>query len=229
MKYLSLVCSLLLSTLLGNHLAHAGIVVGATRLVYPAVEKSVSLNLKNPDDSAYLVQSWLQGPEGETTDLPFIITPPLFRFEAQQDNTLRVIRTSDQLPTDRESLFWLNVKSIGASTNPVNQVSNTLQIAVKTRIKLLYRPTAVAGIPEQAAQTLQWQRQGTRLTVNNPSAFYMNFKEILVGNTPLENVTYVAPKSSTTFVVPREAHGNTVSWRIINDAGGASDSYQSAL
>ncbi len=46
---------------------------------------------------------------------PFLITPPLFRLDAKQENVLRIIRTGGNLPADRESLFWLNIKSIPSS------------------------------------------------------------------------------------------------------------------
>jgi P pilus assembly chaperone PapD len=45
------------------------------------------------------------------------------------------------LPQDKESLFWLNIKAIPSAS----QVDNTLQIAIKTRIKLIYRPATMKG------------------------------------------------------------------------------------
>ncbi len=42
----------------------------------------------------------------------FVITPPLFSMQGKK-NTLRIINaTNHQLPGDRESLFWVNVKAI---------------------------------------------------------------------------------------------------------------------
>jgi P pilus assembly chaperone PapD len=54
---------------------------------------------------------------------------------------------------------------------------NTLQIAVNTRIKLLYRPASVKGKPEAVADQ-QWHREGNDLVVNNPTPFYMNFQSV---------------------------------------------------
>ena len=43
----------------------------------------------------------------------FVITPPLFAMQGKKENTLRIIdATNNQLPQDRESLFWMNVKAI---------------------------------------------------------------------------------------------------------------------
>lgn len=68
-----------------------------------------------------------------------MVTPPLFRLGAGQENNLRILRTGGNLPEDRESLYWMNIKSIPSTTEKQDNV-NTLQIAVKTRIKLIYRP-----------------------------------------------------------------------------------------
>lgn len=48
-------------------------------------------------------------------DTQFVITPPLFSMQGKKENTLRIINaTNHQLPGDRESLFWVNVKAIPA-------------------------------------------------------------------------------------------------------------------
>lgn len=45
------------------------------------------------------------------------------------------------MPEDRESLYWLDIKSI-PSSNPDNK-HNTLMLAVKAEFKLIYRPKAL--------------------------------------------------------------------------------------
>ncbi len=46
------------------------------------------------------------------------------------------------LPSDRESLFYYNVREIPPKTGK----ANTLQIALQTRIKLFWRPKALEKI-----------------------------------------------------------------------------------
>ena len=55
--------------------------------------------------------------------------------DTNEENKLRIINTGGNLPQDRESLFWMNIKTIPA-TEKLDNV-NTLQIAIKTRIKRL--------------------------------------------------------------------------------------------
>jgi len=56
------------------------------------------------------VQSWVDSGGKNRAKAPFLITPPLFRLDAKEDNVLRVVRTGGNLPGDRESLYWLNIK-----------------------------------------------------------------------------------------------------------------------
>ncbi len=68
----------------------------------------------------------------------------------KKENTLRIIdATNNQLPQDRESLFWMNVKAI-PSMDKSKLSDNTLQLAIISRIKLYYRPGKLALPPDQA-------------------------------------------------------------------------------
>jgi P pilus assembly protein, chaperone PapD len=139
-----------------------------------------------------------------------------------------VMQAASPLATDRETLFWLNIKSIPASEASASD--NTLQIAVNTRIKLIYRPAALKGVtPDDASKQLKWTRQEKNLTVNNPTPFYINFNAISVGGQKVENVTYVAPRSSATFTLPQIPGGNQVEWKVISDYGAIGPSHQGSL
>ncbi|WP_447887301.1 fimbrial biogenesis chaperone [Serratia fonticola] len=207
----------LLSAILFSTSAHAGIVIGGTRVIYPGDKREVSLQLSNKDKVAYLVQSWVDS-DGKGK-APFIITPPLQRIEAGENNTLRIVRMAGSLPENKESLQWVNIKSIPPSTGEEGQ--NTLQIAIKSRLKLIYRPTALNGsTPEDVTKTLKWSRAGNSLQVKNPTPYYMNFGSIKVGGKEIPDVTYVAPSSSLTLPLPAGTSGNSVTWSLITDFGG---------
>lgn len=117
----------------------------------------------------------------------------------------------------------MNIKSIPSSAR--NENTNTLQIAIKTRIKLIYRPTSITGKPEDVTTQLSWHAQGNQLIVENPTPFYMNFQEIKLDGKKVDKATYAAPKSETHFTTPGNNTAHSVSWKIINDYGGISQSY----
>lgn len=223
-KYVSLIATTLL---FASATAQAGVIVGGTRVIYNGDKKETSISVKNPDKSSYLIQSWSNAGEKSTDKSPFMVTPPLFRLGAGQENNLRIIRAGGSLPEDRESLYWMNIKSIPASSEKQDNV-NTLQIAVKTRIKLIYRPQALTEQPESVTAKLTWQRNGSQLTVTNPTAYYMNFSTVKVGSGIVKDATYVAPMSSASFTIPAGVSGD-VTWTLINDFGSIGSEHRSRL
>lgn len=201
----------------------AGVQIGGTRVIYNEKEKEVSIQLRNPDDKAFLVQSWTESESG-TPDKTFAVTPPLFRLDAKQNNALRILFRGASLPADRETLYWLNVKAIPSGTQSAE--TNQLQLAVKTRIKLIYRPVSLAKSgPTDVADQLKWSQSGNTLTVKNNTGYYMNFSSVVVNGTELQNVTYVAPLSSKSFVMNAKQTSGKVEWKVFNDYGVPSQTY----
>ncbi|MFZ1873727.1 MAG: fimbria/pilus periplasmic chaperone [Chania sp.] len=218
--------ALMLALLFIAQLSQAGVIVGGTRLIYDGNKKESSLSVSNPDKKAYLVQTWVET-TGGAEKAPFIITPPLFRLDAGRENLLRVVRAGGNLPTDKESLFWMNIKAIPSAEKESDR--NTLQIAVKTRMKLIYRPQGLKGSPEEMADKLTWQRRGNDLQVTNPTPFYMNFQKVTVAGKEVKEATFVAPGTTTHFELPASVNAGSVSWTLINDFGGAGKEYTGTL
>lgn len=209
-KYLKV---LIAGWLLVGAAAHAGVVTGGTRLIYPGGKKESSLSVTNNDATPYLIQSWVESNKGAA---PFLLTPPLFRLEGEQQTRLRVIY-SGGLPENKESMFWMNIKAIPSSQAKAG--ANTLQIAIKTRIKLIYRPKSIEGTPEMVTEQLRWTRSGNTLQVMNPTAFYMNFAEVKVGGAEVKEANWVGPGETARFQLPGVSAG-ALQWKLINDYGG---------
>ncbi|MBV8042159.1 molecular chaperone [Pluralibacter sp.] len=204
--------------------AQAGVIIGGTRVIYHGDKKETFISVNNPDKYSYLIQSWVE--DNDNNKAPFIITPPLFRLGATEENRLRIIRTGGNLPDDRESMYWVNIKTIPATEKQDNV--NTLQIAIKNRLKLIYRPQNLVAAPETVAEKLTWQRSGQQLVVKNPTPYYMNFSIVKIGNNMVKDATYVAPMSSARFTVPAGATGD-VNWKIISDFGAAGKEFHAHL
>lgn len=136
----------------------------------------MSLSVRNPDSSPYLIQTVIDNLESSQQKPPFIITPPLYRLDGGKENLMRVIQ-SGNLPQDKESMFWLRVKAIPSAPRE----KNTLQIAVSTSIKLIYRPDSLKNLDvEKESDKLSWHISGNQLNINNPTPCYINFNEISV-------------------------------------------------
>lgn len=203
-------------------LAQAGVNVGSTRVIYESKEKQANLSLSNSGDDGvpYLVQSWVS-PYDKRDDSAdeFIITPPLFRLDANSQNILRIIATGAQdLPTDKESLFLLNVKAIPAMSSE-QRGQNVLQIALKTTIKLFYRPAGLQGSLVDAVQKLQWRATGGKLSVHNPSGFNVVVSELLINNSAHKDMPEVIKPGSTLATSIPLKSGDTLQLSYINEYG----------
>ncbi|MBI0278571.1 molecular chaperone (plasmid) [Hafnia alvei] len=196
--------------------AHAGLTVGGTRVVFFGNKKEVPLTVTNSQNSSvYLIRSWIESPD-KAASAPFIITPPLFRIDPGQENALRIAQTSNTLPQDKESLYWVNVLAIP----PASEKKNTLQFSVNTRLKLIYRPAALMdkSVSENAYKQLTFARSGTTLTAKNPTPYYINLFSLSVGGTKIKEQLTIPPRGEVS--ISAAPTGNVLSWAAINDFGG---------
>lgn len=197
--------------------AHAGgVALGATRVIYPQGDKQVSLPITNSSESTdFLIQSWINNPDGiKSSD--FILTPPLFVIHPKKENTLRIMYVGPDLPKDRESVFYLNSKAI-PSVDKSKLSGNNLQIATQSVIKLFVRPKNLPTPSIDAPKTLRCQVSGGKVTLTNPSPYYVTLVKFYSGGTKLPN-SMVAPKGSLAVDIPGGKSGQ-ITFQTLNDYG----------
>ncbi|CAA2108766.1 fimbrial biogenesis chaperone [Variovorax paradoxus] len=163
--------------------AGAGVMLGGTRVILGEKDREASIPVKNTGVSPYVVQAWIDAGEGQNKT-PLLVTPPLSRLDPGMENILRIMRTAGDLPADRESVFWLNVKEIPERSKE----ENVLQIAVRSRIKVFYRPSGLQGKPDESRARLKWavsagaQGKGAVLRIANPTAYHVTFTALNVND-----------------------------------------------
>jgi len=235
MNFLSkTLCAAVLSVVGVVSTAHAAIQVIGTRVVYPAAEREVTVRVINSGNDPRLIQAWVDsGDEGETAETskaPFMINPPLSRIDAGKGQTFRLMFTGAQLPQDRESVFWLNVVEIPTKPKSNDGTENFLQFAVRTRIKIFYRPSTLAGSPAASVAQLAWKfthKDGKpAVTCTNASAYNVSMGDIhLKGSAQRSSVAgggMCPAKGSETFVVDGPDSGAVV-YTVIDDYGAMAD------
>jgi fimbrial chaperone protein len=197
---------------------YAGVDIDSTRVIYHEGKKQASVGISNPDDTAYLIQAWVDEPnvvQGQDNQNIFIIAPPLFRLDPHSQNSVRVIYSGQSLAKDRESLFWLNVKSIPASQR---DATNQLAIAFKSRFKLIYRPKGLPGNSAEAFKKITFARKNEQLIMTNPTAYYISFAKLDVGNYEVKTLPTLAPFQSQSITLPNGVTG-TITIQVLDDFG----------
>lgn len=207
--------------------ASAGVMLGGTRVILGEKDREASISVKNTGTSPYVVQTWIDAGEGNTKT-PLLVTPPLSRLDPGMENILRIMRVGGGLPADRESVFRLNVKEI---PEKADTKENTLQIAVRTRIKLFYRPANLPGKPWDARTHLKWAvsagegGQGAVLRIGNDSAYHVTFTGLTINGGKQEiNADMVPPFGEMSYPLDavKTPQAIEVSFTTLNDYGGES-------
>ncbi|MGE8565507.1 MAG: molecular chaperone [Achromobacter sp.] len=214
--------------------AQAALVLQGTRLVIKSDARDSIMIIRNTGTAPVLAQNWIDdGKENaRPADIrvPFVLTPPIMRIEPNSASNIRITYTKEPLPTDRESLFYLNV----VETPPRDPASvNVLQFSFHTRIKIFFRPASMPDEAATAPDKLTWKlvraAGGKRqLEVTNPTPFHVSFARIgLVSGkrTIAAENGMVAPFGRSNFALVSDAAGlqegqSTVQYEAINDFGG---------
>lgn len=199
----------------------ASISIENTRIIYSANAKEATVRLKNHSQKPVLVQSWLDDGDPNAssvnTSTPFILTPPICRIDGEHGQTLRIqILDPTVLPRDREAVYWINVLDIPLKP-PTTRNDDLMMVALRSRIKLFYRPAGIKGSPELAARQLRWHNTGESITATNNSPWHISLTAIITpdGRFPAD---MIPPMSSRQFH-RKIASGTPLQFTWLNDYG----------
>lgn len=218
--------------------AHAGVSIVGTRIIYPSNAKSVNVQLNNSLNKAALVQAWIDDGDSSSVPaaekIPFILNPALTRVEAQKGQVIRILPLDlSHLAKDRESIFWFNMLDIPPEDPSLAQ-TNRINFTVRTRIKMFYRPSEIKLKPEQAYQGLQFQQNAQQqLSVNNPTPYYITLIKISDGTHQAmedgEQAMMLQPfEQRTVNNFKLNAQAKSIAYSVINDLG-ASQNFEYKL
>ncbi|EHS97500.1 TPA: fimbria/pilus periplasmic chaperone [Klebsiella oxytoca] len=211
-----------------QHLAQAALSVERSRVIFNEGEKSVGLSVKNNNtQDPYLAQGWMENEKEEKINGPLMILPPVQRIEPDGRTMIRVQQVAEtpSLPTDRESVFWLNLREIP----PKSDKPNVLTLAMQTRMKVFWRPKALKVDPlldvVPGAETLTLTRKGDRYEVENPTPYHFSFVEARgsLHGKALDDFepVMVSPKGKAQLPLSASRMGTTPTLMFINDYGSA--------
>ncbi|MBS4431027.1 molecular chaperone [Pectobacterium punjabense] len=208
--------------------AYSALSLDRTRVIFNDDEQSATVMLMNQNaENPFLAQSWLTDERRNKVTSPLMVLPPLQRIEAKGYSLIRLVKTEQitQLPTDRESLFYLNVREIP----PKTEKANVLQIAIQSEIKVFFRPRGVKPAKDEIWQKkLLIKKTGNVFQVENPTPYYITVSSILKqpkvananpANLLKGNAFMVAPRST----LPVEINDGAINrfyLYYVNDYGG---------
>jgi len=234
--------------------AHAGLVIQGSRIIYHEAAGETSVQMRYVGDAPTLLQAWMDtGAESAAPgqdEVPFILMPAVTRLDPGNGQTIRILRTRDGLPQDRESLFYFNTLEVPpAPTAQMAAGEAFMQFSIRGRFKFFYRPKGLSVSPDKAAESLQFsiaEPAGDgrmQVRVYNPSPYYVTFSTLALqaagtasdAGTALArfgadapDARMVAPMNELILPLAPESLATgmrlpaevQVSFTLINDAGG---------
>lgn len=203
--------------------AKAGVAISGTRFVYEEGKPHLNITLENSDSISYLIKTQVRLPEYVIAEqagidpVPFVATPPLFVLAAGKRNKLRIVSDGDGLAQNKESLFDLIITAIPSSRSVTTK--DSVQIAVRSHLKLFYRPASLRGNPENAYKQLRWTRYEDGIKVENLTPFYVTFFDVRINGQRMLEPGVIPPFSKQTRDWCNKSPECLISWRSINDFG----------
>lgn len=225
-------CALMLALGCASHVlpVSAAVTLQGTRVIYDGSKGAVTVNANNRGDKVALAQVWLDDGDANakpgSQKLPFVLTPTTRRIEAGHAQAFRLTyapMAGTALPSDRESLLYFNLLDIPPKPEAV-EGQNLLQFAIRTRVKLFYRPAGLPGHARDTATALQWRTQGQALQVYNPSAYHVTLSRLTLPDGRMIEVDMVAPGERLNLPLPAGASvQGSVTFQWLDDYGTARD------
>ena len=203
--------------------AMAAFTISGTRFIYEEGKKNVSFEVTNQADETFGGQVWINNTTQNNGMVYMVPAPPFFKVRPKEKQIIRIMRTASVLPSDRESLFWLNVQEI--PPKPKVSEGNVLAVAVNTKVKLIYRPKALVTGRHDAEKKMQIIHRGTETYLVNPTPYYfavtgitVNGQPVKLSDTVMDKISQFAPKSEV--ALGHLSLNGTIMVQAVNDWGG---------
>lgn len=217
-----------------------GVVIEGSRIIYRSDSTGSVLPVENPQTYPVLVQTKVLT-EKKDKSAPFFVSPPLFRLDSGKRYSLRIAKTGDSFPQDKESLFWVCVKGIPPKADDLwagkqdnaganRDVGVLLNISIDNCIKLIVRPNKLEGNSLDHANQLLWRKSGNELIGYNKSAFYINLSTLSFNGVKL-TPDYIPPGGERRFMLEGKGGDDTgtVTWNVIDDYGAVSKDFTNKI
>lgn len=204
--YYTILFVLSLSTATVNASSENNILFSLQRTTYIEGERSTSIGLRNAENSPYLVQAgmqWLDYSTGKKDlnkkeEIPFIITPPLYKLVTGNYYEWRIFfnGNSKKLPQDRESVYLARLLFIPSVELKNENYKTGINMAVlrEFNFKVYYRPKEFAKMTIESVQDkVTFKRVGNQLIVSNQSPLFLSIDKLMVNTTKINDDELIKP------------------------------------
>ncbi|QQX79913.1 molecular chaperone [Shewanella sp. KX20019] len=195
--------------------ANAGVVLNQqNRLIYDRDSIRQQFTVTNHNNYEVITKLWVSKSDfsnsPDLTSVNFIVSPPIIILKAKQTKSLHIISiNNEQFPTDRESLFWINIEEQKKITKNLSKNKNAMLLSMQTMYKVLVRPSHIVkpSITAFKKQKFKLNHKGSYLTITNPTPYVITYNKISPYKNCKSTIIFsgiVKPKSSHKVKIDKE-------------------------
>ncbi|WP_305464154.1 fimbrial chaperone [Photobacterium leiognathi] len=162
--------ALLFMSIFISYPSFAAFILNGTRYIYNENDKNISITINNESKETYGGQVWVDNINKSDNSVSFIAIPSFFKVNGNDNQIIRIMKTSEALPKDKESIFWLNVQEIPPKSK--DKKSNTIVVAINTKVKLIYRPDNLSIKRLNAEKRIKLINENGNYYLENPTPYY---------------------------------------------------------
>lgn len=209
-------------------MGYSAVVMTGTRIIYNESNKEKTIQFTNVGNKPYIVDiSITDEPNakiGQNKNEKFIAIPPIFKIDPQAGQIIKLVKMTDNLPKDVESVFYFNFSQI-PGTSEEQSSQNQLTLLFNSQVKIFYRPKSIEN-QTFSLDKLVISKEKNKIKVENQTPFHIVIKEanLISGNkmTTLIKSTMLSPKSTYLWDNPfkiKEKIDGKIELDVINDYG----------
>lgn len=178
------------------------------------------IEINNKTNNDYFIQSWITHYDKENSnEIPFMITPPLFKIEKDETFSLKIFKTDKIKEEDRETLYRVNIKRIPILLN-ADSSKNMLHISINSVYNLIYRPISIEKDAKDAYKKIEFlKNKKNEFIINNPTPYFITLSSISYDDILIITESKTLPPFKK-YNTKKEISGNRiVKWKIFNQYG----------
>lgn len=162
-----------------------GVQLSKTRILFKDGETQASYGLTNHAETPILASAVISNFDGSPS-VAFAVSPSLYQVQPKKTHQGQIVLVSP-LPKDKESVFWLTVKTVSPESQEQNNTS-TMQIALAQSIKVFYRPKGLGATCKTSLKDLNWQMTKDGIKASNASKVSFSIVNVKDANNKIYKV-----------------------------------------
>ena len=148
--------------------------VDQSRYIFEGDKDALSIVVENASPQTYGGQTWIENIKETDMRPTFVVTPPFFKVPGNGKQVLRVIKALEQMPEDKESIYWVSLQEI-----PPKNPDGGLSVALRTKVKLLYRPASLIKSRKGAESNLSLKVVDGNMQLVNTTPYIFAIADVL--------------------------------------------------